>query len=460
MPKPNLVAQLEKIVGKANVLSSPEDLVAYSTDATPLEQRPLAIVHPTSTQMVSEVMKFASRQGIAVVPRGAGTSLAGGAIPEEKGIVLSLTRMNKILEIDKVNMTATVEAGVVTGQLQDKVEKLGLFYPPDPASFKQSTIGGNILTNAGGRRGVKYGVTKDYVLGLEVVLASGDVLHTGGKVLKMVTGYNLTQLFVGSEGTLGIVTKAILRLIPLPKSRGSVMAAFAQLEDAARVVTNILSSGILPFTIEIMDHTTIECVEAYVHMGLPTEAEAIILVGVDGEPEAVTKEVAEIAQICRDTRAFRVDLATTPEQNEALWQARASVAGAYGRVAPNHMVEDISVPRGAIVDMVRIVHDISKRYDVPIAIVGHIGDGNIHPDVLYDSTNPRHVAALPHISNEVFTAAIKLGGTPSGEHGMGVLKRDFLEMAQEPKAIELMREIKRLFDPQGILNPGKIFPPQ
>ncbi|HEX77580.1 MAG TPA: FAD-binding protein [Dehalococcoidia bacterium] len=461
MPKSEIVAQLEKIAGKRNVLSTPEDMAAYSTDATWLEGKAVAIVCAESVQVVSEVMKLANHQRVPVVPRGAGTSIAAGAIPEEGGIVLDLTRMNKILEIDQVNMTATVEPGVVTAHLQEAVERVGLFYPPDPASFKQSTIGGNIGSNAGGMRGLKYGVTRDYVLGLEVVLPSGEVIHTGGKVLKMVTGYNLTQLMVGSEGTLGIVTKATLRLIPKPKSRGAVMAAFTRLDDAARVVTEVLSSGITPFTIEILDKVCMECIEAYLHIGLPVEeAEAVIFVGLDGDPQAVAQEVAEAAQICRRIGAFRVEEATNPEEAEKLWTARSVVAGAVGRAAPTMLVEDASVPRSAVVEMVRTTRELGKKYGFVIAITGHIGDGNVHPLILFDSGDPKQVELLPQLARDIATAAIELGGSPSAEHGIGVFKRDFLPLAEEPKTIELMRQIKRVFDPNNILNPSKIFPPQ
>ena len=458
MPQSEIVAKLEKIAGKANVLSSPEDLVAYSTDATWLETRPLAIVCADSTEMVSAVLKLANSQRLPVVPRGNGTSISAGAIPEENGLVLDLTRMNKILEIDVVNMTATVGPGVITAHLQEEVEKLGLFYPPDPASSKQSTIGGNIGTNAGGMRGLKYGVTRDYVLGLEVVLASGEILHTGGKVPNMVTAYNLTQLFVGSEGTLGTVTKATLRLIPLPKSQGAVLAAFARLEDAAKVVTEVLAAGILPITIEIMDKTIVECVEAYLHMGLPLDAEAIILAGLDGDPQSVVKEVEEVARICQELGAFRLDKASNAEETEKLWTARSVVAAAAGRAAPTMLVEDASVPRSAVVDMIRATEDIANKYGLTVAITGHIGDGNVHPLVLFNSGDPEQMELLPQLARDIATTAVNLGGSPSAEHGIGVLKRDFMEIAIEPRALELMRHVKQVFDPNGILNPSKIFP--
>lgn len=459
MSRSRLIAQLKRRVGEASVLCSSEDLVAYSTDATWLETLPSVVVCASSAETVSEVMKLANREHIPVVPRGTGTSLTAGAIPEKDGIVVDLTRMNKIVEIDRVNMTATAEPGVVTAKLQEAVEKAGLFYPPDPASFKQSTIGGNINTNAGGMRGLKYGVTRNYVMGLEVVLPSGEIIHTGGKAPRASAGYDLTQLIVGSEGTLGIVTRAILRLIPKPKSRGAVMAAFARLEDAARLVTEISSSGIAPFTIELMDELCIKSVEAYLHLGLPAEAKATLFVGLDGDPETVAREVAEVARVCQRIGAFRVDKATNPEDMDKLWLARSVVGGALGRVAPTMLVEDASVPRSAVVEMVQALQELGDEYGFQIAIAGHIGDGNVHPVVLFDAGDPKQVERLPQLASDIALASVRLGGIPSAEHGIGVFKRDFLPMSVEPGAIELMRKIKQVFDPNNILNPSKVFPP-
>ncbi|MFH1003373.1 MAG: FAD-linked oxidase C-terminal domain-containing protein [Chloroflexota bacterium] len=458
MSKSAVISALEKIAGRANLLTSPEDLVAYSTDGTSAGQLPLAVVTATSPGMVAEVLKYASRQRLPVTPRGSGTSLSGGAVPDPGSLVLSLSRLNRIREINPVNLTATVEAGTVTARLQQEAEKLGLYYPPTPVSYRQSTVGGNIATNAGGITGVKYGTTRDYVLGLEVVLASGEIVRTGGAVMKMVTGYNLAQLLVGSEGTLAVVTGATLRLIPKPKSFASVMASFARLEEAAQAVNRILTSGLLPCSIELMDRLTIRAVEDYLHLGLPTEAEAIILVGMDGTAESVVEETRQAAALCREMKAIRVETAATPAENEALWRARNSIGGAYGRLAPNKGNQDISVPREAMVAMIRASQEIAARHGLPMAMAGHLGDGNLHPVVLYDESRPEQVAAMHAIVDEVINQAIRLGGMPSAEHGLGTLKRQFLRPALDPRAVALMRDIKHLFDPLNILNPGKVFP--
>jgi len=385
--------------------------------------------------------------------------MSGGSIPDGASVVLSVTRMSRIKEIDLVNLVAVVEPGVITADLQTEVEKQGLFYPPDPASLKQSSLGGNVAEGAGGPRCLKYGTTKDYVLGLEVVLPTGEIIRTGGKLMKDVTGYNLTQLFVGSEGTLGVITEIILRLIPKPQSKRTAMAVFPRLEDATQTVTNLLGAGILPSTIEIMDNTTIRVVEEYLKMGLPVEAGAILIVEVDGREGSILPEIEQVGLVCQRSGASDVKVATTVEGCEALWKARRAVSPALGRLAPAKQGEDIAVPRSAIPEMVRRIGEIARKYDLIIPVFGHAGDGNLHPNLLFDTRDPEMMERVHQAASEIFTAAVELGGTLSGEHGIGLVKQPYIARRLSPQALALMRGIKAAFDPNGILNPGKMLYP-
>ncbi|MBI5956477.1 MAG: FAD-binding protein [Chloroflexi bacterium] len=454
-----IIREFTQIVGPQHVLTSPEDLVAYSYDGTFVEHRPDVVVSPASTDEVSRVMQVAHREGIPVVPRGMGSGLAAASVPFSGGLALSTTRMNKILAIDLANMTAHVEAGVVTADLQAEVEAIGLFYPPDPSSIKHSTIGGNVACNAGGPRCLKYGVTGDYVMGLTVVLADGQVLQTGGKAIKNVTGYNLTRLFVGSEGTLGVVTEVLLKLIPRPKYVRTAMATYPALDDASKTVNSILLAGVLPATMELMDDTTINTIEEYLHLGLPIEAAAILIIEADGgDEETVAREMETIARMCYESGASEVRVARTEAERDDLWRGRRSVSPSLARRRPNKLGEDISVPRAAIPEAIRRIKAISQKYDLPIVVFGHAGDGNLHPNILFDKRDPEEWERVQKASREIFGVAIELGGTLSGEHGVGVLKLPYLEIAMGPVEIELMRGIKKAFDPKGILNPGKKFP--
>jgi len=370
---------------------------------------------------------------------------------------VSLTRMNRILEIDQANMMATVESGVITADLQAAVDEVGLFYPPDPSSLKQSTLGGNAACCAGGPRCLKYGVTKDYVMVLEVVLANGDVLRTGGKAVKNVTGYDLVQLFIGSEGTLGIITELTVRLLPKPQAKRTAMATFSLLDDASAAVNKILMSGVMPATLEIMDDTTISCIEDYMCLGLPEYAEAILIIETDGDEYNVQREIEMIAQVCRESGASEVEVAATEAEADELWRGRRAVGPSLGRRRPNKLGEDISVPCSAIPAMVRRIKEISRRRDIPIVVFGHAGDGNLHPNILFDRRDEAEVRRMKAAVRDIFVAAVELGGTLSGEHGVGTLKREFLEMAVGPVAVQVMRDIKAALDPQGIMNPGKIF---
>jgi glycolate oxidase len=454
-----ILKELQNIVGKKYVLTTPEDLVAYSYDGTFAEQRPDLVVCPDSTEQVSEVMKVAWREEIGVVPRGMASGLAAASVPMDGGMVLDTCRLNQIFEIDEVNFTVTAEAGVVTQDLADAVAKKGLFYPPDPSSIKQSTLGGNAACNAGGPRCLKYGVTSDYVMGLTVVLADGRVLKTGGKAIKNVTGYNLTQLFVGSEGTLGIITEMILKLIPLPKAARTAKAVFPELADASQCVNNILNAGIVPATIELMDETAIATIEEAMHLGLPLDVEAILVIECDGmDEEQVLKEIETIADICRATGASDVEVARNAEERAKLWSARRAISPSLGRRAPNKLGEDISVPRSAIPDAVAAIKEISRQRDIPIAIFGHAGDGNLHPNILFDKRDPAQMEKVKLAASDIFATSVRLGGTLSGEHGVGSLKLPFLEQDIGPLYIEVMDNIKKALDPKSILNPGKVVP--
>ena len=455
----NILTQLKKIAGKDGVLSTPEDLAVYSYDGTFAEHCPDVVVLPRTTEQVSQILALAARERIPVVTRGMGSGLAAASVPFSGGIALAMTRMIRILEIDESNATAHVEAGVVTADLQTVVEKLGLFYPPDPSSNRHSTIGGNIACNAGGPRCLKYGVTGDYVLGLTVVLADGRVLHTGSKCIKDVVGYDLTALFTGSEGTLGVITEALLRLIARPRYARTALVEFTSLDDACRTVNAILSAGILPAALELMDETAIACIEEAMHLGLPLDEEAILLVETDGSNEAaVLREIEATAGICHACNALHVKIAKDEAERESLWKARQSVAPALARKAPNKLGEDITVPRSAIPEAVHRFKAISAKYGLPIVIFGHAGDGNLHPNILFDKRDPQQWAKVEKMVGEVFSTSLELGGTLSGEHGVGTLKRPYMEQALGPLSIEIQKRIKQAMDPLNILNPGKVFP--
>jgi glycolate oxidase len=451
---------LVKLLGKENVLSTPEDLAVYGYDGTFAEGQPDVVLLPETTEQVSQVVKFAAETQTPIVPRGMGSGLAAGSVPlSDGGIILCLTRMNRILEIDTDNATVRAEAGVVTADLQTAVEKIGLFYPPDPSSIKHSTIGGNVACNAGGPRCLKYGVTGDYVLGLTVVLADGRILKTGQKTIKDVTGYDLNGLFTGSEGTLGIVTEVLLRLVAKPRYARTALAEFNSLVDASRTVNAILRAGIIPASLELMDQTAIACIEAAMHLGLQTDVEASLIIETDGaDDQTIAREIEIAARICEENGARAVKMAQNETERNNLWKARRSISPALGRQAPNKLGEDVTVPRSAIPEMVQRLRQISAKYGLPIAIFGHAGDGNLHPNILFDKRQPEQWEKVEQMVAEEFSAALAVGGTLSGEHGVGVLKRPYMEQALGPVSIDVQRHIKQALDPLNILNPGKMFP--
>lgn len=453
-----VLAELRAALGEQQVSTAAEDLAAYAYDGTWLDQRPDVVVHPQTTAQVAAVLRIADAARVPVVPRGSGTGLAGGALPVAGSICLNLARMNRILEISAADTLAVVQPGVLTYDLQKAVEKVGLFYPPDPASVYQCTIGGNVATNAGGPRCLKYGVTGDYVLGLEVVLPGGHVLRLGGRTLKDVAGYDLKRLFIGSEGTLGVVTEVTLRLIPKLAAQLTALAAFPRLIDACQAVGNILQAGIIPLVTELMDGPTIRAVEAFKHLGLPTDVEALLLVAVDGNEAAVQREIAIVADVLQRSGAREVRQAASAEESESLWEARRSVSPAIARLARNKLGEDVTVPRSKVAAMVARLHEIGRANELDVVVYGHIGDGNLHPTLLCDRRDPAIMRRVEKAAGELLMAAVELGGTLSGEHGIGVFKRDYVRAALDPDALAWMARVKALFDPHGIMNPGKKLP--
>ncbi len=449
---------VQAVGGDGRISTAPEDLASYAYDGTWAEVRPDVVIHPQTTEQVAAVLRIADEKRIPVVPRGAATGLAGAAVPVQGSICLNMARMNRILEISTADTLAVAEPGVVTYDLQKAVEKVGLFYPPDPASVYQCTLGGNVATNAGGPRCLKYGVTADYVLGLTVVLPGGQVMHTGSRTIKDVAGYNLTQLFVGSEGTLGVVTEITVRLIPKPAAQLTALAAFPKLADACTAVGNILQAGVVPLVTEIMDQGTTKAIEDFKHLGLPTDVEALLLIAVDGDADLIQKEIVIVADILKKSGAREVRPAKTAEESEALWEARRSVSPGIARLARNKLGEDIAVPRSQIPAMVARLQDIARANDVRIVVYGHIGDGNLHPTVLCDRRDGEQMKRVEKAAGEILDAAIALGGTLTGEHGIGIFKRDHVIGSLDPVKLSYMMAIKKLFDPNNILNPGKKLP--
>ncbi|MGD8371539.1 MAG: FAD-linked oxidase C-terminal domain-containing protein [Syntrophobacterales bacterium] len=451
------IRELSKIVGRRHCRTDPEDLICYGYDATDLRYNPEAVVFPADVQEIVGIVRLANEIPFYLIPRGAGSGMSGGSLPVRGGVVLGLSRMNRILSIDPENMVAVVEPGVVTGHLQDKLAEQGLFYPPDPASLAFCTIGGNVAECAGGARALKYGVTKDYVIGLEAVLASGELVKTGVQTAKGVVGYDLTKLLVGSEGTLAIITKVVLKLLPQPESRRTLMAVFNRLSEAVETVTKIIKAGLLPSALEFMDQRSIQCVEEYLQIGLPRDAGALLLIEVDGVREGVVRHAEEIRTLCLGQGARQVDVAANEEEAETLWQARRAVSPALFKLNPHKVSEDIAVPRSRIPDIVAKLEEIGERFRLIILCFGHAGDGNVHVNIMLNRNDADEVARTEQAVNEIFQATLALGGTLSGEHGIGITKIPYLGMEIDKLGLEAMRRIKKAFDPRGILNPGKIF---
>ncbi len=451
-----IVDEIRKIVGKENVIDSLEERKCYSYDARTDGIVPDLIVFPSSAQEVSGILNLANKHLFPVIPRGAGTGLTGGSTPVVEGVVLVFTRMNRILEIDAENLIAVVEPGVVTFTLQQEAAKHGLFYPPDPASFKYSSLGGNVAECAGGPNSLKYGVTRDYVIGLEVVKPTGEILNTGVRTMKGVVGYDLTRLFVGSEGTLGVITKIIVKLLPLPEAKATVLALFKEVEDAARAVSAIIAARIVPSTIEFMDRASVRCSEKASPMGLPDDTGGLLLIEVDGNEESVGPQVEKIRKILTEQNVMRCEVTRDPAEADKLWQARRVLSQATYNLNPVKIAEDVVVPRSQIPALIRIIEGLEKKYGIPILSFGHAGDGNFHISIMIkDTPEDRHKAE--EAVKDIFVETVRLGGTLSGEHGIGIAKSAYLDLELSVDVITAMKSIKTLFDPNNILNPGKIF---
>jgi glycolate oxidase len=457
-----IIAELRRIVGESNVITDAERLERYSHDETVgLRADPDVVVRPTSADQVAAVFRLAQRSRIPVTPRGAGYGLSGGAVPMLGGIVLSVEKMTRILEIDRDNLMVTVEPGVITGDIHRAVEAEGLFYPPDPASLDSCSIGGNVAECAGGPRAVKYGVTKDYVCGLEVVLPSGDVITTGGKLVKNVTGYNLVQLLVGSEGTLGVVTKIVLRLLPLPKVQVDLLVPYDDFQAAADTVSDVIAHRILPTAIEFMEQDSLVAVERLTGTKVPfADAQAHLLIQLDGNSrEAVDADLEVVGELCLSHGARDVLVADDQITRDRLWDARRKIINALNNESPMNHMEDVVVPRAGIPVLLRGIKEIAAEHDVRIVCFGHAGDGNVHVNVLKDRVpDDRWETIVPDISEAIFRLTLSMGGQITGEHGVGVTRRPYLTMALDETQITLMRSIRDVFDPARILNPHKIFP--
>lgn len=455
---PSAIKKLREIVGIENVFTSQEARIAYSYDATAgRSYMPEAVVRPLNAHHIAELMKLGNEERFAVVPRGSGTGLSGGALPVENSVVLLMNHWDRILEIDEENLTVTVEPGVITAKLHQTVEARGLLYPPDPGSSSICTLGGNVAENSGGLRGLKYGVTKNYVLGLEVVLPTGEILHTGGKSVKDVAGYNLKDVLIGSEGTLGIFTKILLKLVPKPETYKTMLAFYSSMEDAAKTVSAIIAARITPAMLEFLDNTTIRCVEDYAHLGLPTDAAAMLLVEVDGRKAVVEEDSVRVNEICRKFNATGLNVADSEKESLTLKAARRAAFTSLARVMPTTIMEDVAVPRADLARLIARIEEISKKNGVLIGTFGHAGDGNLHPNYLTNERDSEMFARAEKTVFEVEEAAIELGGTITGEHGVGVYKKPLLEKMVGSPSIQMMKTLKRMMDPNNVLNPGKIF---
>jgi glycolate oxidase len=454
----HILDEIRAIVPEERIFLDLQERYSYSFDASFGEYLPEIVIQPNNAQEISQLVKLANKYIIPVYPRGSGTSLSGGPLPVEGGMVLDLSRLNKKLIIDRENLLAIVSPGVITGDIHKKAEEVGLFYPPDPSSSHVSTIGGNLLENSSGPKGLKYGTTKEYVIGLEVVTPTGEIIRTGGKTVKNVTGYDLTRLIVGSEGTLAIVTEAILRLIPKPQARKTLLATFGSVIDSGYAITKILSAGILPAAMELMDKACIRAVEHFNPCGLPVDAEALIIIEVDGHPLAIEEEISKCEVICYEQGANNVRVAQNEEERGEIWKARKMVSPAITQMGPTKISEDATVPRSQIPAMMERLNQIREKYQLNLVVFGHAGDGNLHPNIITDKRNIEEMKRAEDAVSEIFEAAVSLGGTLSGEHGIGNMKAPYMEMELGKEGLMMMKKIKEAWDPNQILNPGKIFP--
>jgi glycolate oxidase len=445
-------------VAADRVLTKPEDVVPYSFDGTAaLKQKPGAVVFPRTTAEVAACVKLAREAGIPVVTRGSGTGLSGGSVPLPGCLVLCLTHMDKLIEVDEKNLTLRAQSGVITKEIDDAAAKVGLFYPPDPGSMKISTIGGNVAENSGGLRGLKYGVTRDYVMAIEVVLPDGTVTWLGNKCVKDVAGYSMKDLFVGSEGTLGIITEVILKMLPRPKARRTMLALYDSMECAAETISAIIAAKIIPCTLEFLDRATVQCVEDYAKIGLPTDVEALVLMETDGHPAVVDEEGTQMMELARKHGARDVRAAADEAEGARLAAARRNAFSALARLRPTTILEDVTVPRSELAAMVRFIGDCARRHRLQVGTFGHLGDGNLHPTFLTNERDHEEMHRVEQALEEIVDETLRLGGTVTGEHGVGLAKKAFIKKQLGEGSYELMRTVKRALDPQGLLNPGKIF---
>ncbi len=453
----SLIKEFEKVVGRDSLFSSEADRLSYSYDAAVLDPvLPALAVRPTSGEALGAVVRLCNENGLPLTVRGAGTNLSGGTIPKSQGVVVLTNALNRILEINPADMYAVVQPGVVTAKFAAAVEAKGLFYPPDPGSQAVSTLGGNVAENAGGLRGLKYGVTRDYVMGLNFFAASGDVVKTGSKTVKCVTGYNLAGLMVGSEGTLGVFNEITLKLIPAPASRRAMLAVFDDVSRASETVAAIIANRIIPATLELMDQFTIRTVEDFSHVGLPVDAAALLLIEVDGHQAQVEEDAQKVEGLCLGMGAMGVRVAKDAAERDKVWEARRMALSALAKVKPTVVLEDATVPRSKIPQMVNALVEIAGRYDLLIGTFGHAGDGNLHPTILTDRRNQEEWRRVERAIDDIFEKALELGGTLSGEHGIGLAKSRYLEKETSSGTIHYSRRIKAALDPNNILNPGKI----
>lgn len=457
MPSDALKKEFQAIVGKENVLESEADRQAYSYDSAVLDPVvPELAVRPKTSEELGKVVRLCNENGLPLTPRGSGTNLSGGTIPPTGGIVLLTNALNKIIEINEEDLYAVVQPGVVTAQFAAEVAKRGLFYPPDPGSQAVSTLGGNVAENAGGLRGLKYGVTKDYVMGIDFFNVDGELVKSGSRTVKCVTGLNLSALQVASEGTLGVYNELILKLVPPPAATKAMMAVFDDIDKASETVASIIANKIVPCTLELLDNSTINYVEAFTKAGLPTDAQAILLIEVDGHPVEVAEDAAKVVEICNKVGATEVKAAEDDAQRNKLWEARRAALPALARAKPTTVLEDATVPRSQIPAMIRAINDIAKKYRLDIGTFGHAGDGNLHPTILCDKRNTEEFHRVEEAVDEIFDVALSLKGTLSGEHGIGLAKSKWMEKETSAATLEYSRAIKRAVDPKGILNPGKV----
>ena len=450
--------KLRSVVGSENLLTEKEDLIPYAFDGTAaMKEAPGCVVFAATTGQISDMLKLANDIETPVVTRGSGTGLSGGSVPVADCIVLCTVKMEQILEVDAANLTMTVEPGVTTVQIAEAAEKAGLFYPPDPGSMKISTIGGNVAENSGGLRGLKYGVTRNYVMGMEVVLPDGEVMWLGNKCVKDVAGFSLKDVMIGSEGALGVITKVLLKLIPKPAAKKTMVSTFNAMDAAAQTVSDIIAAQIIPCTLEFLDRTTIHCVEDFAKVGLPLDCEALLLMETDGHAAAVEEEAAKMEELAKANGAMEVRVARDEAEAAQLATARRSAFSALARLAPTTILEDATVPRSELAHMIRFVDKVAKKHKLKIGTFGHMGDGNLHPTFLTDERNADEIHRVHEAFKEIFDEAIRLGGTITGEHGIGLAKKEFLPKFAGEAQMRVMRELRTALDPKGILNPGKMF---